>query len=85
MVRTIYKNDLPKIINRTSVPIIIADYTSILFAHSNLVDFNKNNHIVFATWNKWFRANKLTVNFNKTNYVHFTSKRNMSGNLKNWL
>jgi hypothetical protein len=38
-------NDLPKIINKTSAPIIFADNTSILFAHSNLIDFNKNIHI----------------------------------------
>ena len=33
-----YVNDLPKIINKTSTPIIFADDTSILFAHSNLID-----------------------------------------------
>ena len=31
---------------------------------------------------EWFRANQLSLNFNKTNYVHFTTKRNMSVNLK---
>jgi len=45
----LYINDLPKIINKTSAPIIFADGTGILFAHSNLIDFNKNVHIVFAT------------------------------------
>ena len=44
----IYINDLPKIINKTSTPIIFADDTSILFAHSNLIDLNKNIHIVFT-------------------------------------
>jgi len=38
----LYINDLPKNINKTSVPIIFANDTSILFAHSNLIDFNKN-------------------------------------------
>jgi hypothetical protein len=66
-------NDLPKIINKTSAPIIFAGYSSILFAHSNLMDFNKNFHIVFVTLNKSFRANQLSLNFNKTNYVHFTT------------
>jgi len=75
-------NDLPKIINKTSAPIIFADDTSILFAHSKLIDFNRNIHIVFATSNKLFRANQLSLNFNKTNYVHFTFKRNMSVNFK---
>jgi hypothetical protein len=78
----LYVNDLPKIINKTSTPIIFADYTSILFAHSNLIDMNKNIHIAFTTLNKWLRANHLSLNFNKTNYVYFTTKRNMSVNLK---
>jgi hypothetical protein len=65
----LYINDLPKIINKTSTPIIFADDTSILFAHSNLIDLNKNIHIVFTTLNKWLRANQLFLNFNKTNYV----------------
>jgi len=78
----LYINDLPKIINKTSAPITFAYDTSILFAHSNLIDFNKNICIVFTTLNKWLRANHLSLNFNKTNYVHFTTKRNMSINLK---
>jgi hypothetical protein len=78
----IYINDLPKIINKTSAPIIFADDSSILFAHSNLIDFNKNIHIVFTTLNKWLRADQLTLNFNKTNYVYFTTKRHMTVNLK---
>ena len=41
----LYINGLPKVINKTSAPIIFADDTSILFAHSNLIDFNKSIHI----------------------------------------
>ena len=37
----LYINDLPKIINKTSAPIIFADDIGILFAHSNPTDFNK--------------------------------------------
>jgi hypothetical protein len=77
-----YINDLPKIINKTLAPIIFADDTSILFAQSNLINLNKNIHIVFATLCKWFRANQLSLNFKRTNYVHFTAKRNMSVNFK---
>jgi len=77
-----YVNDLTKIINKTSAPIMFAGDTGILFAHSTLIDFNKNIHIVFTTLNKWLRANQLSLNFNKTNYVHFTTKRNMTVNLK---
>jgi len=74
----LYINDLPKIINKTSAPIMFADDTSILFAHSNLIVLNKNICIVFTTLNKWLRAKQLSLNFNKTNYVHFTAKRNVS-------
>ena len=56
----LYINDLPKIIYKTSAPIIFADDTSILFAHSNAIDFNKNIYIVFITLNKWLRANQLS-------------------------
>ena len=78
----LYINDLSKIINKTSVNIIFADDTSILFAHSNPIDFNKNIYIIFITLNQQLRANQLSLNFNKTNYVHFTTKRNRSLNLK---
>ena len=37
----LYINDLSKIINKTSAPIIFADDTSILFVHSNLIDLKK--------------------------------------------
>ena len=78
----LYINDLSRIINKTSAPVIFADDTNILFAHSNPIDFNKNIYIIFITLNKWLRANQLSLNFNKTNYVHFTTKRNRSLNLK---
>jgi len=75
-------NDLPKIINKTSALIIFVDDTSISFAHSNPIDFNKNIYIDFITLNKWLRANKPSLNFNKINYIHFTTKRIISVNLK---
>ena len=55
----VYINDLPKIINKTSKPIIFADDTSILFTHSNLIDLNKNINKIFETLNKWLIANEL--------------------------
>jgi hypothetical protein len=61
----LYINDLPKVINKTSAPIIFADDTRILFTHFNSIDFNKNIHIVFTTLNKRLRENQLSVNFNK--------------------
>jgi hypothetical protein len=78
----LYINDLPKIINKISAPVIFADDTSILFAHSDPIDFDKNSNMVFKTLNKWLKANELSLNFNKTKYIHFTTKRIKSVNLK---
>jgi len=78
----LYINDLPKIINKTSTPIIFADDTSVLFSHLKLIDLSKNIQVIFTTLNKWLRANQLSLNFNKTNYEHFTTKRNMKTNLE---
>ena len=69
-------------LNNTSGPTIFADDSSILFAHCNPTDFNKIIFIVFITLNKWLRANQFSLNFNETNYAHFTTKTNMSINLK---
>jgi hypothetical protein len=78
----LYITDLPKIINKTAAPTIFADDTSILFAHSNLIDFNKDIQIFFETLNEWLKSNQLSLNFNKTNYICFRTKINMSVNLK---
>jgi hypothetical protein len=42
----VYINDLPKILNKISTPIIFADDTSILLSHSNINYFNKNILII---------------------------------------
>jgi hypothetical protein len=78
----LYINDLPKIINKTSTPIIFADDTSILFARPKLIDLSKNIQVIFTALNKWLSVNQLYLNFDKTNYVHFTTKRNMTSNLE---
>jgi hypothetical protein len=71
----IYTNDLPKLINKTSLPVLFADDTSILFAQPNLTDLNYNMQSIFETLNKWFKANQLTLNFDKTHYIHFVIKK----------
>jgi hypothetical protein len=73
----LYINDLPKIINKESVTILLADDTSTLFMHSNPTDFNTNNHKVFEISNKWFKANLLSLNFEKTQLIQFINTTNM--------
>jgi hypothetical protein len=55
----LYINDLPKILNKFSTPIIFADDTSILFSHSNVNDLNRNIRITIEILNGWFRANEM--------------------------
>ena len=64
------------------VSVIFADNISILFAHSNLIDFNTNINKSLVTLNKCFKANQLYLNFNNTNYLHFTTNSNMAVTIK---
>ena len=68
--------DLPKFVNDKSVPILFADYTSILLSHSNPPDFNNNINTVFKILNDWFKQNLLSLNFTKTQFTNFTTKNN---------
>jgi hypothetical protein len=74
----VYTDDLPKLINKTSLPVHFADDTSILFAQPNLTDLNNNMQSIFETLNKWFKANQLTLNFDKTHYIHVVTKKDKS-------
>jgi hypothetical protein len=58
----LYVNDLPKIINNKSIPILFARDTSILFIHSNITEFNANTHTVSEIINNWFKDNYLPLN-----------------------
>jgi hypothetical protein len=77
----VYTNDLPNLINKTSLPVLFADDTSILFAQPNLTGLNYNMQSIFETLNKWFKANQLTLNFDKTHYIHFVTKKDKSAKL----
>jgi hypothetical protein len=69
-------NDLIKIINNESVPILFADDTSILFTCPYPTDFNKNIHQVFKTSYRWFKANLLCPTFEKPQCIQFITKNN---------
>ena len=70
----IYINDLPKILNDHSVPILFADDTSILVKSSNPTDFQNNMVNTFNCAYKWFQLNLLKININKTHYTQFKTK-----------
>ena len=65
------------IINNTSVPILFADDTSILFTHHKNDSLNTNKHNTFPIINKWFKANLPSSNYAKTHCVQFRTKNAM--------
>jgi hypothetical protein len=77
----IYTNDLPKLINKTSLPVLFVDDTSKLFAQPNLTGPNNNMQNIFNILNKWFKANHLALHFDKTLYIYIVTKKNISANL----
>jgi len=74
----LYINDLPGIICDISKPTIFADDTSIIFTHSNYVNFKNEIDIVIEKIRKWFETNSLILNFNKTHYMQFMTKPNLA-------
>jgi hypothetical protein len=77
----IYINDLPKLMSKTSLPLLFVDDTSILFTQPNLTDLNNNMNSIFYTLNDWFKANQLALNFDKAHYIHFVTKKSISAEL----
>jgi hypothetical protein len=74
----LYINDLPGIINDISKPTVFVDDTSIIFTHSNFIDFKHEMDAVMGKISKWFETNLLILNFNKTHYMHFVTKPNLA-------
>jgi hypothetical protein len=72
----LFINDLPKIINDKTTPILFADDTSLLIVSSNYNELHVNTNIAFQCTNKWFEVNQLIINFYKTHYILFTAGNN---------
>jgi hypothetical protein len=72
-----YINDLPKVVNITSQPILFADDTSIIVSNPNSVNFKKDLISSFEQLNMWFNTN-LSLNFNKTQYLQFKTTNSLT-------
>jgi hypothetical protein len=51
--------------------VLFADDTNIITSHPEVNCFKNDMNYVFASLNKWIKANKLTPNFHKTNFTKF--------------
>jgi glutathionyl-hydroquinone reductase len=72
----LYTNDLPKIINDKTIPILFTDDTSLLVTSTNHDDLHKKLNTAFHDINELLKANQLPINVNKTHYIQFTSSNN---------
>jgi hypothetical protein len=66
-----YINDLPKVLNNGSKPVLFADDSSIIVSNPNSVNFKNNLISSFKQFNAWFNINALSLNYNKTQYIQF--------------
>jgi hypothetical protein len=75
----IYINDLPKILQSNSVPILFADDASVLISHANLLQFKNITNVVYGIMDNWIVKNLLSLNKVKTRCINFTAKNNEDG------
>jgi hypothetical protein len=59
MLLLFYINDLHKVVNDNTEPVLFADDISIIVSNSNLVEFKNNLISAFQQLNTWFNINLL--------------------------
>jgi hypothetical protein len=72
----VFINNVPKFVNNKSVPILLAEDTSILWLHSNPTDSNNNINTVFKMLRDCFKQNLFSLYFTKTQFTNFITKNN---------
>jgi hypothetical protein len=72
-----YVNDLPKVVNDNTEPVLFVDDTSIIVSSPNLVEFKNNLFSAFQQLNAWFNIN-LSLNCNKTQFIQFRTTNNQT-------
>jgi hypothetical protein len=73
----IYINDLPKILEAKSMPILFADDASVLISHSNPIKVKNTISEIYGLLDDWFKKNSMSLNTIKIYYIHFTAKNNL--------
>jgi hypothetical protein len=73
----IYINDLPKILESNSVPVLFADDASVLLSHANPLQFKNTLNEVYGILDDWFKKNLLSLNTVKTHCINFTAKNSV--------
>jgi hypothetical protein len=74
LVFLIYISDLPLILERYSLPVILVDKTSVVITDTNSTNFLIISTEIFSQLSKWFSANWLSLNFDKTHFLYLRTK-----------
>jgi hypothetical protein len=61
-----YINDLPKVVNNNSKPVLFSDDISIIVSSPSVANFKNDLTLVFEQLNTWINTNLLSLNYNKT-------------------
>jgi hypothetical protein len=69
----IYINDLPKILEASSMPVLFADDASVLYSHSDPLQFKNKLYEVYGLLDDWFKKNLLSLSTGKTHCINFTT------------
>ena len=67
-----YINDLPQLVKDIALPVLFADDTSFLIAHSNSMNMNRDLKLVLEITQKWFKSNIMLLNCDKTSFMQFS-------------
>ena len=69
----IYINDLPSVVNKSTINLFADDTSISKNSNSSLVDFQNDLNCV----DKWMRSNKLTVEPSKLKLIEFNKRKNI--------
>jgi hypothetical protein len=73
-----YVNDLPKVVNNNSKPVLFADDTSIIVSSPSMANFKNDLTLAFEQLNTWFNTNLLSLNYNKMECVQFRTTNSLT-------
>jgi hypothetical protein len=79
----IYINDLPKILEDKSLPILFADDTSIVISRDNTEQLIGAMNEILSILDCWFKKNLMSLNLTKTNYIDFIVNNQVSKRIGN--
>jgi hypothetical protein len=67
----LYINDLHKIVNYNTKPVMFANDTSVIVSNPDLENFKNDIISSFRQLDDWFKTNLLSLNYDKAQFIQF--------------